>query len=97
MKENLAPFPTPYVMTMILDHCREVQILTDHERILKATVGVSQESLDLVRKKIDGELGDLALYLENYFSEKQNVLNARREKMREYRKHDKCFCTKTRQ
>jgi len=88
MKENLCPFPDYYQMTAILDHCREVQVLADQHRILKATREQSKEDIDFLRGKLDGEMADLAIYLESYFIGKQNVLEARRQKFREKRKQD---------
>jgi hypothetical protein len=37
MTENLFPFPENFNMYAILDHCREIQVLTDQQRVLKAT------------------------------------------------------------
>ncbi|MBO7645113.1 MAG: hypothetical protein J6S57_02275 [Alphaproteobacteria bacterium] len=41
MTENLFPFPENFNMYAILDHCREIQVLTDQQRILKATPSAS--------------------------------------------------------
>ena len=85
MTENLFPFPETFNMYAILDHCREIQILTDQQRILKATPNAKKEDFDLLSQKINGELGDLYLFLENYFMNRQDVLETRREKIRKYR------------
>lgn len=86
MTENLFPFPENYNMYAILDHCREIQILTDQQRILKATTDATKEDFDLLTKKLNGELADLYLYLENYFINRQDIIEVRREKVRSYNK-----------
>ena len=86
MTENLFPFPENFNMYAILDHCREIQVLTDQQRILKATTDATKEDFDLLTKKLDGELADLYLYLENYFINRQDVVEARRGKVRSYNK-----------
>ncbi len=86
MAENLFPFPENFNMYAILDHCREIQVLTDHQRILKATPSAKKADFDLLSQKLDGELADLYLYLENYFMNRQDVVKARRKKIRSYNK-----------
>ena len=85
MTENLFPFPEKFNMYAILDHCREIQVLTDQERILKATPTATKEDFDLLIEKLNGELGDLYLFLENYFINRQDILEARRQKVRSFR------------
>jgi len=87
MKENLFPFPKKFIMYGILDHCREIQVLTDQERIIKATPppNATQEAVDLLEEKLNGELADLALLLENYLADKQDVIEKRRKKIRAFR------------
>lgn len=80
MTENLFPYPETFNMYAILDHCREIQVLTDHQKILKATINDKQEDFDLLSHKLNGELADLYLFLENYFMDRQNVVQARRKK-----------------
>ncbi len=36
MTENLFPYPETFNMYAILDHCREIQVLTDHQKNLKS-------------------------------------------------------------
>ena len=86
MKENLFPFPENFNMYAILDHCREIQVLTDQQRILKASTHAAKKDFDLLSQKLNGELADLYLYLENYFMTRQDVVKARREKVRSYNK-----------
>ena len=86
MTENLFPFPENFNMYAILDHCREIQILTDHHRILKATTSTTQQDLDLLNQKLNGELADLYLLLENYFMNRRNIIKTRRNKIRKYNK-----------
>jgi len=86
MRENLFPFPENFNMYAILDHCREIQVLTDQQRILKATNGAKKKDFNLLSQKLNGELADLYLYLENYFMNRQDVVEARREKIRNYNK-----------
>ena len=89
MVENLVPFPDFYKMAAILDHCHEVAVLKDRERILKATPGVGAEEFALLREKLDGELADLYIYLEHWFADRSGVVESRREKMRAFRAADK--------
>lgn len=84
MAENLFPFPENFNMYAILDHCREIQVLTDHNRILKATPKATKKDFDLLNQKLNGELADLYLFLENYFLNRQDVLKARRQKIKKY-------------
>lgn len=84
MAENLFPFPENFNMYAILDHCREIQVLTDHHRILKATPKTTKKDFDLLNQKLNGELADLYLFLENYFLNRQDVLKARRQKIKKY-------------
>ncbi|MBO4745784.1 MAG: hypothetical protein J5613_01785 [Alphaproteobacteria bacterium] len=86
MKENLFPFPENFNMYAILDHCREIQVLTDQQRIIKASTHATKKDFDLLSQKLNGELADLYLYLENYFMTRQDVVKARREKVRSYNK-----------
>ena len=84
MTENLFPFPENFNMYAILDHCREIQVLTDQQRILKASTHATKKDFDLLSQKLNGELADLYLYLENYFMNRQDTVETRREKIRKY-------------
>jgi len=86
MTEKLFPFPEKFVMYAILDHCREVQVLSDEERVLKASAG---QSADFLWGKLYGELADLYLLLEDYLADKPEIIEARRSKIRALRKLDK--------
>ena len=86
MTENLFPFPENFNMYAILDHCREIQVLTDQQRILKASTHATKKDFDLLSQKLNGELADLYLYLENYFMNRQDIVETRREKIRKYNK-----------
>ena len=86
MAENLFPFPENFNMYAILDHCREIQVLTDQQRILKATPSATKEDFDLLSQKINGELADLYLFLENYFMNRKEIVKLRREKIKKFNK-----------
>ena len=88
MKKDLFPFPKKFVMYGILDHCREIQVLTDRQRIIKAAPGTTQEAVDLLDEKLNGELADLALLLESYMADKQDVMEKRRKKIAAFRNND---------
>ena len=45
-------FPENFNMYAILDHCREIQVLTDQQRILKATTHATKEDFDLLTQKL---------------------------------------------
>ena len=86
MTENLFPFPENFNMYAILDHCREIQVLTDQQRVLKATAHTTKKDFDLLAEKLNGEMADLYLFLENYFMNRQDIVMARRKKIRKYNK-----------
>ena len=86
MTENLFPFPENFNMYAILDHCREIQVLTDQQRVLKATAHATKKDFNLLAEKLNGEMADLYLFLENYFMNRQDVVEARRKKVRKYNK-----------
>ena len=89
MAENLFPFPENFNMYAILDHCREIQVLTDRQRILKATPHATKEDLDLLSYKLNGEMADLYLFLEDYFMNRQDIVKARRDKIKSYNNQPK--------
>ncbi|MCL2331743.1 MAG: hypothetical protein FWC61_04365 [Proteobacteria bacterium] len=94
MTENLFPYPDFLKIYAILDHCREVQVLSDQERVLKATKDASKESVNFLHGKLNNELADLALLLENYFNDKPALLKSRREKIRGHHEEDKKWLAK---
>ena len=86
MTENLFPFPEKFNMYAILDHCREIQVLTDQQRILKATTRAAKKDFNLLEQKLNGELADLYLFLENYFISRKDIVKLRREKIKKFNK-----------
>ena len=72
----------------VLDHCREIQVLTDQERIIKANPNKTKAEEDLLEEKLNGELADLFLLIESYMLDKQDVLEKRRDKIRAFRNSD---------
>ena len=86
MAENLFPFPENFNMYAILDHCREIQVLTDQQRVLKATAHATKKDFDLLAEKLNGEMADLYLFLENYFMNRKDIVKVRCEKVRKFNK-----------
>lgn len=86
MTERLFSFPENFNMYAILDHCREIQVLTDQQRVLKATAHATKEDFDILAEKLNGEMADLYLFLENYFMNRQDVVKKRREKIKKFNK-----------